>query len=169
MAIYGVGAYWDNDKTSDFVRHNVAVIGWEEKDAPGLHQIMRHMKVGDIVYLKSIYLPKRQLILKAIGIILDNEILETADLLSLTGGNMGRNVGYLWEGKKDFPLPVDKEPVQTFTVYEEHNIGIQSRILELIFANCHFGHVGALKALDKLIHNARSIDRGERIQESEQF
>jgi hypothetical protein len=163
MAIFGVGAHWDGrDKTNDFIHHNVAVIGWEEKDAPGLHQIMRHMKVGDIVYLKSIYLPKRQLILKAIGIILDNEMLETADLQSFTGGNLGRNVGYIWEGKKDFPFPDDKEPVQTFTVYEEHNIGIQSRILELIFANCHFGHAGALNALEKLNHNAGPITLEEK-------
>jgi hypothetical protein len=70
MAIFGAGAHWNGrDKISDFINHDVAVIGWDEKDAPGLHQIMRHMKVGDIVYLKSIYLPKKQLILKAIGII----------------------------------------------------------------------------------------------------
>lgn len=157
MAIFGVGAYWDSDKTSDFIRHNVAVIGWDEKDAPGLHQIMRHMKVGDIVYLKSSSIGKKRLIVKAIGIILDDEILETADLQPLTEGNLGRNVGFIWEGNEDFPIPDDKEPLKNFTVYEEHNIGIQSRILELIFANCHFGHVGALKALDRLNHNAKPI------------
>lgn len=144
------------------VSHNVAVIGWEEKYAPGLHQIMRHMKVGDIVYLKSIYIRKRRLIVKATGIILDDEILETTDLQSLTGGNLGRNVGYLWEGSDNLPVPKDNEPVKSLTIYEEHNLGIQSRILELIFTNCNFGHVGVLKALDKLAHSARSILSEER-------
>lgn len=157
MAIFGVGAFWDSDKTSDFIHHNVAVIGWDQNDAPGLHQIMRHMKAGDIVYLKSIYIRKRRLIVKAIGIILDDEILETTDLHSLTGGNLGRNVGYLWEGSEDLPVPKDNEPVKSLTIYEEHNLIIQSKILELIFSNCHFSHDGALKALDKLIHNAQSI------------
>ena len=114
MAIFGVGAYWDRDKIGNFIHHNVAVIDWRQKDAPGLHQIMRHMKVGDIVYLKSISLRNSRLIVKAVGIILDDEILEAANLKSLTGGNLGRNVGYLWEGSEDFPIIKDKEPVKPF-------------------------------------------------------
>jgi hypothetical protein len=158
MAIFGVGAYWDGrDKTRDFIHHNVAVIGWEAKDAPGLHQIMRHMKVGDIVYLKSSSLRNSRLIVKAIGIILDDEILEKADLQFLTGGNLGRNVGYLWEGNEDFPVPKDKEPVKPLTIYEAHNLIIQASILELFFSNCHFSHGGALNALDQLNRNAKPI------------
>ena len=166
MAIFGVGAHWDgSDKTSDFIHHNLAVIGWDEKKAPGLHQIMRHMKVGDIVYLKSFYLRKSRLIVKAIGIILDDEILETTDLLILPGANLARNVGYIWEGSEDLPVPKDNEPVKSFTIYEEHNLVIQSRILELIFSNCHFGHSGAVMALEKLAHNIRSTVCDEEVEE----
>ncbi|MGO8879901.1 MAG: hypothetical protein ACLPVO_15565 [Desulfomonilaceae bacterium] len=170
MAIFGVGAHWDGrDKTSDFIHHNVAAIGRDQKDAPGLHQIMRHMKAGDIAYLKSIYLRKSRLIVKAIGIILDEETLVTTDLLFLPGANLARNVGYIWEGSEDLPIPKDSEPVKSFTIYEEHNLVIQSRILELIFSNCHFSHVGALKALEKLNRNAQPILSGERTDEQKPF
>ena len=170
MAIFGIGANWDGiDKTGDFIHHNVAAIGWDQKDAPGLHQIMRHMKMGDIIYLKSIYLPKKQLILKAIGIILDDGILETANLQFLTGGNMGRNVGYIWEGSEDFTIPNDKEPVKSFTLYEEHNLVVKAVLFHLIFSRCNFIHKGNSEAFSKLVRTAESILSKERIQEEKPF
>ena len=152
MAIFGAGAYWERDKTRDFVKNNVVVIGWNYNDAPGLHQLLRLMKVGDIVYLKSSPLGKKQLKIKAVGIVLDDEILEQRDLHFITGGSLGRNVGYIWEGNKNITLQGDKEPVKTFTIYEEHHLGIQREILALILSNCHFNHLGAARALEKLTH-----------------
>lgn len=153
MAIFGAGSYWDSDKTSDFVANNVVVIGWNYKDAPGLHQLLRLLKVGDIVYLKSSPPGKKQLIIKAVGIILDDKILEERDLILTTGGSLGRNVGYIWQGNENIPLEDDKEPLKGFTIYEEHHLGIQTKILELIFSNCHFDHLVALRVLEKLSHS----------------
>jgi hypothetical protein len=41
MAIYGVGAYYDEDVSSDFISQNIVDVGWDHANAPDLHQFMR--------------------------------------------------------------------------------------------------------------------------------
>jgi len=77
MAIFGLGAFYDGktDMTDDFVSNGVACIGWSRHDAEPLHNMIRHMKVGDIIYIKA-HPPSQGLIIKAIGIILDDVIID---------------------------------------------------------------------------------------------
>ena len=55
MAIYAVGAYYDGDVSDDFIANNIAGPGWSINDAPELHQFVRSLKVGDIIYIKSFF------------------------------------------------------------------------------------------------------------------
>jgi hypothetical protein len=49
MAIFGVGAYYEEDVSQAFIQANLVGVGWDATDAPELHQFMRSLKVGDIV------------------------------------------------------------------------------------------------------------------------
>lgn len=54
MAVFGLGAFHDtDDMTDDFLSNGVACIGWVPNDAPPLHKIIKHIKIGDIVYIKA--------------------------------------------------------------------------------------------------------------------
>ena len=52
MAIFGVGAYYEEDVSQAFIQANLVGVGWDATDAPELHQFMRSLKVGDIVQEK---------------------------------------------------------------------------------------------------------------------
>jgi hypothetical protein len=67
MAIYAVGAYYDGDVSDDFIANNIAGPGWNITDAPELHQFVRSLKVGDIIYIKSLSPTSPDIIVKAIG------------------------------------------------------------------------------------------------------
>lgn len=53
MAIFGLGAYYQEDVTNEFVSNDIACVGWDRADAPALHKTMAHIKVGDVIYIKS--------------------------------------------------------------------------------------------------------------------
>ena len=62
MAIYGIGASYrgTQDVSQDFLNVGLACVGHNEKDAPPLHTILKHFKIGDIVYIKAHPPQKRQ-------------------------------------------------------------------------------------------------------------
>jgi len=55
MTVYGIGAYHGDDKdvSKTFLSEEAACIGWSEKEAPALHRILKHIRIGDIIYIKS--------------------------------------------------------------------------------------------------------------------
>ena len=129
MAIFGIGANFDNQDVSDvFISCSFMGIGWGIESAPDLHEFIKSLKVGDIIYIKS-FSPNNFKI-KGIGLIANSEILneETSD------GNLtiGRNV--LWCCKKEFELqkPNGKNNVRNNSIYEEFNPEVQAIILEKI-------------------------------------
>lgn len=48
MAIFSVGAYYDEDVSPAFIQANLVGVGWNADDAPELHQFIRALKVGNI-------------------------------------------------------------------------------------------------------------------------
>ena len=38
---FGVGAYYDEDVSQDFIQANLVGVGWDVTEAPELHQFMR--------------------------------------------------------------------------------------------------------------------------------
>ena len=53
MAIFGIGARYEVDVSSQFLARKCACVGWAEKDAPPAHGILRHVRTGDIIFIKS--------------------------------------------------------------------------------------------------------------------
>ena len=129
MAIFGIGAYYRKDVSSDFLSRGIACIGWSIEDAPTLHNILEQLRVGDIIYMKS-NSPKVGLVIKAVGIVTSNKLRGYKNL------GKGVKVRWLWSGKLKLgkiPELNDKYNVRNNSIYEEFNIFIQTRILELFF------------------------------------
>jgi hypothetical protein len=130
MAIFGVGAYYDEDVSQEFIRANLVGVGWNANEAPELHQFMRALKVGDIVYIKSFPPGSPDVIVKAIGIITDDEIRTAANSSNLI--SCGRNVRWIHTGDFRIPKPPEKNNVRSNTVYEEFHPVVQTAILQQI-------------------------------------
>ena len=130
MAIFGLGAFYQEvgDVTDSFLSRGVACVGWGYEDAPALHRLMRHIKVGDIIYLKS-YPRTQGLRIKAIGVVLDDEFIPVEDVEDI--GQACLRVRWVWIGNEVVGMVRDKSN-RIVTLYEETNPDIQRRIVDLL-------------------------------------
>lgn len=126
MAIYGVGAYYDKDVSSDFISQNLVGVGWDLQDAPELQEYFQSLKTGDIVYIKAAF-GGNDTTVKAIGIIRDNLIIRNNGLVST-----GRNAKWIFTHKFVIPRPQEKNNVRSNTVYEEFHPVILDEIISRI-------------------------------------
>jgi hypothetical protein len=131
MAIYAVGAYYDGDGdvSDDFIAKNIAGPGWDITDAPELHQFVRSLKVGDIIYIKSYSPASSDIIVKAIGVITDDQVITTNRVVSV-----GRNIKWVVTESFRIPKPKEKNNVRLNTMYEEFHPEVQSQILAKLFS-----------------------------------
>lgn len=132
MAIFGVGAYYDQDVSQDFIQANLVGVGWDATVAPELHQFMRALKVGDIVYIKSFSPSSSDILVKAIGIITDDEIRTNANSNSLV--SCGRNVRWIYSQGIRIPKPHEKNNVRANTMYEEFHPDVQRIIMQCLLS-----------------------------------
>ena len=127
MAIYGIGASYSNvDVSAKFIKKELACVGWSEKEAQPLHALLRHFKVGDIVYIKA-HPPQIGLIVKAVGVVKSDKIKIDKTL------GVGIPVKWLWTGEDRLGKFDDKYPVRNLTLYEEFSRVVQARVLDLLF------------------------------------
>lgn len=128
MAIYGIGAYYDEDVSGEFIANNFVGTGWDIASAPELHAYFKSLKVGDIVYIKAANFGA-DITVKAIGIIEDNEMLDYAKSALIA---VGRNVKWVDTTKFIISKPTEKNNVRSNTVYEEFNLVVQKQIISRI-------------------------------------
>lgn len=132
MAVWGFGSMYDgkNEKLATFINDKCVCIGWKEDEAPALHQMLKTIKTCDWVYVKSLNKTKGILLVKAIGIVTDNTIIDH-------GFGKGVSVNWLWN--PDSPMEIEvtsamyKNNVFNNTLYEEYNLDIQKELLKKIF------------------------------------
>jgi hypothetical protein len=133
MAIYGIGAYYQEGNTGTdmsevFVNRGVACVGWDKKDAPAVHRVLEHIKTGDILYIKA-HPPGRSLTAKAVGIVEREQVESFGDL------GRGLYVRWLWTGAETWPESTEERyNVRANTLYEEFSEVVQTRILDLLFS-----------------------------------
>jgi hypothetical protein len=84
------------------------------------------LKVGDIVYIKAAP-PGQRIMVKAIGIIIDDQIRDASDTSEAVG--CGRNVHWLSTAPFTLPARVGKNNVQSNTLYEEFDPIAQAEII----------------------------------------
>ncbi|MGE6330401.1 hypothetical protein ACQKCW_07360 [Psychrobacter pacificensis] len=132
MAIFAVGAYYDEDVSNEFIKHNIAGPGWEKHQAPELHQFISSLKVGDIIYIKSAPPSSKNITVKAIGVIVDNVLLQSeADTRNIV--SVGRNVKWLVTENFEIAKPKEKNNVRLNTMYEEFHPEVQKIIIDKLF------------------------------------
>lgn len=132
MTIYGIGAHYSSSKkdvTQDFVKNGLACIGYGERRAPGLHRLLKQIKVGDIIYIKS-HPPNLGLYIKAVGVVKSDNIVEETNL-----GKGCIKVRWIWTGEEKIGKIDDKYNVRNITLYEEYNPDVQKKVLDLLFQN----------------------------------
>ena len=128
MAIYGVGAYHgeDGDVSESFIKNGIVGVGWSDESAPELHEYLKSLKVGDIVYIKAAF-GGADITVKAIGIIKDNILLTSDDTKDLVA--VGRNVKWVSKEKFIIEKPPEKNNVRNNTIYEEFHPAVQQEII----------------------------------------
>jgi hypothetical protein len=128
VAIFGIGAYWDDkdDMVEAFFEQRCACIGWSREEAPTLYEMLQGVRIGSIVYLKS-FNPNSGLRIKAVGIV-DGPIIKT----NLSDDSL--SVAWIWTGEELIGQVNDKYSARTCTIYEEHNPNIQARVVALLLA-----------------------------------
>lgn len=131
MAIYAIGANFNNDGdvSDQFIANNIAGPGWSVSDAPELHQFIRSLKVGDIVYIKAFSPSSPDIIVKAIGVIIDDHVVTNSSIVS-----SGRNIKWIIKNNFRIPKPTEKLNVRLNTMYEEFHPIVQSEILKKLFS-----------------------------------
>lgn len=128
MAIFAIGASYNNEDVSNsFIENNIAGPGWDESEAPELHQIIKSMKVGDILYIKSANVSSA-IKVKAIGIVADSTIVCDSELVEI-----GRNIRWIPVQEFTIEKPVEKLQIRMNTLYEEFHPEVQQAILNKVF------------------------------------
>jgi len=129
MAIYGIGANYEGDDVSgEFIKNNLAGVGWNVAHAPELHQFIASLKVGDIIYIKSYSPSSPDIIVRGIGIIRDATLLTAATTSGLV--QAGRNV--VWRNTTEFRIskPTERNNVRLNSIYEEFHPVVQAQIIQ---------------------------------------
>lgn len=127
MAIYGIGAYYDQDVSREFIKNSIVGIGWDVSSAPELYEYVKSLKVGDVIYIKASAFGS-DITVKAIGIIKDNIILGSNSYNGLV--KIGRNVKWICTKEFTIKRPNEKNNVRSNTLYEEFHPLVQARILQ---------------------------------------
>ena len=129
MAIFGIGATFEDDVSQNFIEANFVGIGHGVEDAPELHQFMRTLKVGDIVYIKSFPPALPDMKIRAIGVIVDDMIIYDKEIEHELV-SCGRHVKWLSTQEISIPKPKEKFNVRMNSMYEEFHPEVQRIILE---------------------------------------
>jgi len=130
MAIYGIGAYHDEDVSPRFIDNNLVGVGWRSVDAPELHEFIRALKVGDIVYIKSFSPSADAITVRAIGIITNSEFVDRQASNGLV--EAGRNVRWLSTQQFEIAPPTERNNVRRNTLYEVWHPVVQHAIMERV-------------------------------------
>lgn len=71
MAVYGMGSLFGgtNEQLSNFINEGFVCIGWKNTDKPELYEVLNNIKIGDIIYIKSLYHASKAMKVKAVGIV----------------------------------------------------------------------------------------------------
>ena len=143
MGIYGAGSKWDKDELkNDFFQNDKFTIGWDEKHAKDLYEAVSQLKVGDIIYLKSVSPAHiRNIKIKGIGIVTKSFIqcLQSEEYKNINISDWSSLfIKVKWIILDEFILTIPEDEgkltnIRPATFYEEYLPFVQEQILNKIF------------------------------------
>ena len=143
MAIYGAGSKWNKDELkNDFFQNEKFTIGWDEKHAKDLYEAVSQLKVGDVIYLKSVSPAHiRNIKIKGIGIVTKSFIqcLRDKEYTSTDISDWSSFfIKVKWIVLSEFIVNIPEDEgkltnVRPATFYEEYLPFVQEKIINKIF------------------------------------
>ncbi|MDF2590901.1 MAG: hypothetical protein K0S75_367 [Clostridia bacterium] len=137
MSIHGIGAYYDDDVSSSFITESCACIGYGKSEASSLYEMLRRIKIGDIIYIKSYQPTTHTVFIKAIGFVTGKNVKEYNFPGSNESMGYGRKVSWkrIYTTKDEWiriQLPQEdmKNNVYNNTLYEEYSFSIIEKLLD---------------------------------------
>jgi hypothetical protein len=130
MSVYGIGAYYEEDVSDQFITKGVCCIGYERGEASSLYEMLRRVKIGSVIYIKSFV--RGTLYIKAIGRVTGKNIEKIGKL------GFGREVDWIVplhkDGRIELKLSAEdmKNNVYNNTLYEEYSVTVIDILWEKI-------------------------------------
>ena len=133
MKVWGIGAYFpekEGDITKECLKENAVVIGFKEEEKQKYYELFRSIEIGDFIFIKTRFMPTQDLKVKAIGVVVDNQIRTIPELYNAKG------IKVRWiEDFSDTPRKIQKENEHdgdTRTIYQEMNENVIRQIMNLL-------------------------------------
>lgn len=154
MAIFGAGSNWDGTEVKQqFFEESKFVVGWNEAHSKDLYEAVSQLKVGDIIYLKSVS-PRyiRHIEVKGLGIVTKSFIqcLQSGEFgdVDISDWN-ALFVKVHWIRKTKFTIEIPESEgkltnVRPATFYEEYLPHVQEKIIGAL--------VGTVETYNKAMH-----------------
>jgi hypothetical protein len=139
MAIFGAGSNWSGKEVKKtFFSEDKFVIGWNEENSKDLYEVVSQLKVGDIIYLKSVS-PRyiRNIEVKGIGLVTKSFIqcLQSGEYgdSNISDWN-GFFIKVKWIHQTSFDIKIPESEgkltnVRPATFYEEYLPFVQEKII----------------------------------------
>ena len=137
MAVFGIGSMYGSteEKLPEFKKHGCAFVGYKLAEAPFIHQMMKSIKIGDIIFVKSFSGP-HGLFIKGVGIVTSIDFIED----NLGGLGFGIPVKWFWicdPDNDDDKIKIGKlgdkgDNMRGGTLYEEYNPEVKLRLIEIL-------------------------------------
>ena len=133
MAVWGIGAYFPREKENiveQFYQEEKIVLGYTKEQKPDYYDMFCSINPGDIVFIKSRFMPNVPLRVKAIGIVISNKPSEENGIW----GREGLRVKWI---KNCINNPIDIEKGKyndgsTKALYQERDLEVIRKIAELL-------------------------------------
>lgn len=71
MAIWGMGSCFEERKEqiNNFIKGEFVCLGWRREQKPEYFKMLENIKLGDIIYIKSFFIPTEPMTVKAICVV----------------------------------------------------------------------------------------------------
>lgn len=136
MAIWGMGSHFggSENQIDSFLNENFVCLGYTKKTAPDLIDMMKEIKIGDIIFIKSFKIGSNLMHINAIGIVTE----EFKCSNSHKGyENCDNEIGVKWfvKEKLETVLVDDKYKQRKTSLFLEYNKDVQKIIVNAITNN----------------------------------
>jgi hypothetical protein len=133
MSVWGIGAYFPGERediAKQCIMGETIIIGYSEQEKPKLYEKLRSVKAGDLVFIKSRFMPTKPLRVKAVGIALGSKV----SIENGMDGKQGIKIHWI-EDFTNAPRIIQKGQEydgDNQTIYQEMNEDVIRQIVEFL-------------------------------------